>query len=40
VSGSSVLGSMSRLARAKKKPSRLKVEGRSPLGGGSGMYSG
>ncbi|BAQ92459.1 hypothetical protein [uncultured Mediterranean phage uvMED] len=40
VSGASVMGSMARLAKNKKKPGATKVQGRSPLGGGSGMYGG
>ncbi len=40
VTGASAMGSLARLARTKQKPNRPKVQGRSPLGGGSGMYSG
>ena len=39
VTGANVMGSMAKLARQKQKTTK-KVQGRSPLGGGSGMYSG
>ena len=40
VSGASAMGSMAKLARVKQKAPRNRITGRSPLGGGSGMYSG